>query len=370
MNTVCIDLQALRHNYQQLQDKIGSGRQLMAVVKADGYGHGMVEVAGVLQATGAQCFGVGTVVEGKRLRLHGITGRIVVLLGGCGESIADLSEYELEPVVSNRVQLARLQEEATSGLAIHVKVDCGMGRLGFAIDEIVQVCTDIMSSSLVIAGIMSHFPVADEDQTLTLAQAHTFTEIVKDVRALGIQPLVHMANSAATLGNIAIHDMVRVGIALYGCFPANPSASSPVVLQPVMTVKSTVLQVKSVPAGTGVSYGLTQQTKRDSVLAVVGIGYADGYPRMLSECGEMLIGGKRASIIGRVCMNMTVVDVTNLDTVKCGDEVIVLGKLGADEISATDIADWAGTINYEILCTLGNLSPKVFLHKHLTPQTL
>ena len=369
MNTVCIDLQALRHNYQQLQAKIGSERQLMAVVKADGYGHGMIEVARVLQAIGAHCFGVGTVVEGKRLRLHGITGRIVVLLGGCGESIADLSEYDLEPVVSNRVQLARLQEQATSGLAIHVKVDCGMGRLGFASDEIVQVCTDIMSSSLVIAGLMSHFPVADEDRSLTLAQAHTFAKIVKDVRALGVQPLAHMANSAAILGDIAVHDMARVGISLYGCFPATQFASSSVALQPVMTVKSTVLQVKPVPAGTGVSYGLTQQTKRDSLLAVVGIGYADGYPRMLSECGAMLIGGKRAPIMGRVCMNMTVVDVTDLDTVKCGDDVIVLGKQGADEISATDIADWAGTINYEILCTLGNLSPKVFLHELLTPYT-
>lgn len=361
MNTVCIDLQALAQNYHHLQDKIGDARQLMAVVKADGYGHGMIEVARALQGVGARCFGVGTTREGICLRQHGITGRIVVLLGGCGESIADLSKYELEPVVSNQVQLARLQEQDVTGLPIHLKVDCGMGRLGFSPGEIVQVCTDIMSTSLVIAGLMSHFPVADEDRTLTLKQANSFAEIVKKIHALGIQPLTHMANSAAILGNIAPHDMARAGIALYGCSPSSQPEFSQMVLEPVMTVKSTVLQVKSVPAGTGVSYGLTERTTRDSLLAVVGIGYADGYPRALSSCGEMLIDGQRAAIMGRVCMNMTVVDVTDIDSVKCGDEVVVLGRQGTDEVSATEIADRAKTINYEILCTLGNLNPRVFL---------
>lgn len=352
MNSACIDLQALRRNYQQLQGEIGQGCQLMAVVKADGYGHGMLEVAAALQQVGAVWYGVGTVCEGKRLRLHGITGRIVVLLGGCDGSVADLYEYELEPVVATLSQLDRLQEQGIPRVAIHLKVDCGMGRLGFAPQEIVSVCAALGDRPFEIAGLMSHFPVADEDLRLTGQQAELFRQLILDVRGLGITPLAHIANSAAMRAGIACNDMVRVGIALYDGLAAD--------LMSVMTVKSRVLQVKQVPAGTGISYGLTVHVKRDSILAVVGIGYADGYPRALSGCGEMLIDGRRVAVLGRVCMNMTVVDVTDLGLVECGDEVTVLGRQGEDEISATEIADWAGTINYEILCALGNLNPRVF----------
>lgn len=359
MNTIYVDLHCLQRNYHRVQDIIGAGQQLLAVVKADGYGHGMVEVARALQDVGASCFGVGTVAEGKRLRLHGVRGRIVVLLGGCGESIADLSEYDLEPVVTSQVQLERLLNQASSALAIHLKVDCGMGRLGFAPDEMVQICAHLASSLLEVAGLMSHFPVADEDPELTMQQATLFAGIVRDVRALGMSPVAHIANSAAILSGMTSHDMARAGLALYGYAPVQSDCLA-TDLEPVMTVQSRVIQVKHVPKGTGVSYGLTEQTHRDSVLAVVGIGYANGYPRALSSCGQMLVGGQRVPVMGRVCMNMTVVDVTDVSTVKCGDPVVVLGQQGEDVISATDIAEWAGTISYEILCTLGNLNPREY----------
>lgn len=361
MNAVLVDLQALKRNYQALQTRVGSRCQLMAVVKADGYGHGMVEVAGALQNAGADCFGVGTASEGIRLRKAGITGRVVVLLGGCGESRDVLSRYQLEPVVCDHTQLAELCSEGGAPLPIHLKIDCGMGRLGFSPREIVQVCQDIVPSSLVIAGVMSHFPVADDDFQLSREQEQLFTEIVQRIRALAIEPLAHMANSAAILAGLVSHEMARAGLALYGYAPSTHPDLLKTHLEPIMTVRSTVLQVKKVPAGTGISYGLTQQTRRESTLAVIAIGYANGFPRALSGCGQVLIGGEFAPIIGRVCMNMTVVDVTDVDSVQCGDEVVVLGRQGENEISATDIADCAHTINYEILCTLGNLNPRSYV---------
>jgi alanine racemase len=361
MNTVCVDLQALCRNYLAVQAIIGDSCRLMAVVKADGYGHGMLEAALVLQKVGVSCFGVGTAGEGRCLRQNGINGQIVVLLGGCERDVELLVQYRLEPVVSDYVQLAYLQRVVQTALPVHVKVDCGMGRLGFSPQEMIQVCTKIRESSLVIAGVMSHFPVADEDVELSRKQAELFARTVEDLRGSGVEFTAHMANSAAVFGGLAFYEMVRVGLALYGCLPLMAPQFGQTSLEPVMTVKSRVLQVKQVPAGTGISYGLTQQTRRDSRLAVIGIGYADGFPRLLSGCGQVLVGGSRAQIIGRVCMNMTVVDVTDIDAVECGAEVVVLGRQGEDEISAAEIAEWAGTINYEILCSLGNLNSRVYV---------
>ncbi len=361
MNIAHINLQALGRNYQAMQEKVGVDCQLMAVVKSDGYGHGAVEVAGALQGVGATCFGVGTVAEGKALRQNGVTGRIVVLFGGCDGNVAELNQYELEPVVSSPAQLLDLQKNGQPGLPVHLKVDCGMGRLGFKSDEIVQVCRDIEESPFVIGSVMSHFPMADTDSEISKEQADFFAEIVRDIHALGLNPLTHMANSAAILSDISCHEMVRTGLALYGCFPSERPEIKQVILEPVMSVTSTVLQVKQVPAGTGVSYGLTQCVERESLLAVVGVGYADGYPRSLSGRGVMLVGGARAPIIGRVCMNMVVVDVTDIPSVEYGDEVVVLGKQGENEITATEIAGWATTISYEILCTLGNLNSRVYV---------
>lgn len=362
MATAHVDLQALRQNYQRLQDRIGDGCQFMAVVKADGYGHGMLAVAAALQEVGADWFGVGTVAEGKRLRLHGITGRIVILLGNCDWSVAELASYKLEPVVSDGAQLACLLAQAPEELAIHLKIDCGMGRLGFGPEYVVAVCRKLGKSPLVLASLMSHFPVADTDIALSLEQERLFNQVIKEVRGLGLNPMVHMANSAAVLGGIAFFDMVRVGLALYGYAPSKKEPEGEkVVLEPVMRVTSRVLQVKAVPIGTGISYGLSQKTERDSILAVIDIGYADGFPRALSGCGQVLIGGEFAKVIGRVCMNMIVVDVTDIASVTCGDEVVVIGRQGERKISATDIATWAGTINYEILCTLGNLNPREYV---------
>lgn len=358
MNRVQVDLQALQHNYENLTATIGANCQLMAVVKADGYGHGMVEAAKALQQAGAEWFGVGTTIEGKRLRSCGITGRIVVLLGGCGLVASELVQYQLEPVVSSGAQLASLLDQSSAEILVHLKVDCGMGRLGFFPDEVGAVCAKISGSSLRLASLLSHFPVADEDLDLSLKQAALFHDVVTSVRQSGMSPLAHMANSAAVVRGLVPFDLARTGIGLYGY---SPVSLGKITLEPVMRVTSRVLQVKSVQAGTGISYGLTETTTRDSILAVIGMGYADGFPRTLSGCGQVLVGGQFAKIIGRVCMNMTVVDVTDIDAVNCGDEVVIIGRQGVREISATDIATWAGTINYEILCALGNLNPREYV---------
>ncbi len=358
MVQVAINVEALRLNFQALCQLVGGGAKLMAVVKSDGYGHGMVECANVLQSAGCRCFGVSSIEAGEALRRHGITGRIIIFLGGDIARLAEIQEFELEIVLYDEQQLQDFCQSSSAvneKIEIHLKVDCGMGRLGFAPAQTFRCCEQLQETgAFAIRGIMSHLPCADSDLAVTLAQNKTFAGAVELVKSSGAKPQAHIANSAALLADSALHwDLVRPGLALYGCYPSANPEQQRVALVPVMTASTIVIQVKDVPSGTGISYGLIQHTRRPSRLAVIEVGYSDGYARSLSGVGQVLVHGQRAPIIGRVCMGMVVVDVTDIIGVRRGDDVVLLGKQGDEAIHADEIAGWLDTISYEVLCMFG-----------------
>lgn len=368
MNSVRIDRQAIRRNYQALAAQVGGQAQIMAVIKADGYGHGMVEMATILQGVGASYFAVATVEQGVLLRQAGIRGRLVVLLGGMAAEISAMQTYALEPALFDADQLAQFQAAAArlpAPLPVHLKVDCGMGRLGFNPAEVGAWSKKLRAArGLELAALMSHFPSADGDLQLTRRQNEVFGRCLETVRSHHAGVKAHIANSAATLLGRDFHwDLVRPGLALYGCYPSPDPQWRHTPLVPAMTVATTLVQVEAAPAHKGVSYGHLDRTSRPSRLGVLPLGYADGFSRSLSGgVGQVLIRGRRAPVMGRVCMNVTVVDVTDIPGACRGDEVIIMGQQGNDQIRAEEIAAWMGTINYEVLCLLGNTMPRHYFN--------
>lgn len=373
-NRVEIDLKALQANFKSIQNTVGSQIKIMAVVKSDAYGHGLLQCARTLYETGARTFGVAEVWEGVELRKAGIKGDIVVLLGGSAESYADIVRYELTPVVFDVDFISALSREADSRkneIKVQLKVDVGMGRIGIMPDEVdtyISLINRLPGISL--SGILSHFPVADEIDSLqtTHEQLSHFKNILAELKIKEAGKFVsHIANSAALIYFPKSHlDLVRPGISLYGCYPdGSPARAKTAVpsleLQPVMSFKTRIIQVKEVGPGQGISYGHTFVTRRKSKIAVLPVGYADGYLRKLSNRAQVLIGGKRAPVCGRVCMNATLVDVTDLPPVHAGDEVILMGKQGDGQITADEMAQWMETISYEVLCLFGTFNERVYV---------
>lgn len=354
-----IDLAALRHNYQVLKMVTGTVK-VMAVVKADAYGHGMLKVAEELSALGVDALGVAEVREGVALRRAGITAEIVVLLGLRGEEMTDVVEHGLSPVVFEPDLIAELSVLAVSRkrkVDVHLKVDTGMGRLGISPEEVEPFLQKMKSmAGIRLAGIMSHFPMADVNPGATQAQNRVFAEISGRVATDPGHCVDHIANSSALLLFPEMHcSMVRPGISLYGCYPSAGMTDSVLIhLEPVMSFKTRVIQVKEVRAGQGISYGHTFVTERSSRLAVLPVGYQNGYLRSLSNRAQVLIHGRRVPVVGRVCMNITMVDVTDIGDVSSGDEVVLMGVQADEKISTDELADWMGTINYEVLCLFGN----------------
>lgn len=367
-NRLEIDLTTLRDNFRNIVALVGPQVKVLAVVKADAYGHGLVEVAGCLARAGATLFGVADVAEGRRLREAGIVGEIVVLLGGRTGPVTELLEYDLTPVVYDREYLRELAGAAAAAgrtAPVHLKVDTGMRRLGICPEELPEFVELIGSlASLRLAGILSHFPHSDsEDLGPTSEQNRRFSEIVATLGVAGEAPVLHIANSAAFLREPrSRHGLVRPGITLYGCYPGgDPGLRERLPLRPVMSFKSRILQVKAVAAGVGVSYGHLFRTERPTRLAVLPVGYADGYLRRLTGKAQVLIGGRRVPVVGRICMNLCMADITGLDEVVPGDEVVLLGRQGTEEITADELAGWQETISYEVLCLLGASNQRVYL---------
>lgn len=359
-NRVSIDLAALRHNYRMVARLAGAGRPVMAMVKADAYGHGMVIAARAFAAAGCTTFGVAESREGVLLRQAGISGEIYVTLGFLPEEAEAVFHHDLIPVVYDLDTARLLAERAAAGgreVAVHLKVDTGMGRLGLLPEELGPFLDAVQAlPGLRVAGLMSHFPEADiVASASTLRATALFTELCRLAKSR-FSGICHIANSGAVLNFPASHgDMVRSGIALYGYHPAGPSGGgNGQGLRPAMSMRTRVVQVKTLPAGSGISYGHTYRTSRPTRVAVLPIGYEDGFSRALSNRAEVLIDGRRAPVRGRVCMNMCMVDVTAINEVRAGDEVVVLGRQGGESITADDLARWMGTISYEVLCLLGN----------------
>jgi alanine racemase len=362
-----IDLAALAHNLAEVR-RLSPGMHILAVVKADGYGHGSVPCARTLEKHGAYVFGVALVEEALELRQAGIRKPIVVLGGPYGD-FTEVVANDLWPVIFLPEHLRGLDAAARSAskrVLAHVKLDTGMGRIGLLPDQLAGFAEASRScGNVVLDGLLSHFANADlADQELTRKQLVRFHEGIAILRQAGA-PLTyrHISNSAGVMDLPEARDgkefnLVRPGIMLYGHYPADRFRAT-TQLRPVLTWKTAVVQVKSVSSGVPISYGGKFVTRRPSRIATLPVGYADGYSRRLTNVGEVLVRGKRAPIAGTVCMDMCMADVTDIPGVDVGDEVVLLGRQGEAVVSADEIAQKCGTIHYEVLCGISARVPRI-----------
>ncbi len=362
-----IDLDAVVFNARNLKQHVGQETILMAVVKANAYGHGAVEVAGAALEGGAERLAVNRVIEGVELRQAGLTVPILVIGYALPSEMATAARYDLTPTVTTMEMAAALSEAASrlgKTVPAHLKVDTGMGRFGLLPAEVVDFAREVAAlPGLHLEGFFTHFSVADlPDKTYTLRQFALYQEVVRQLGEAGfVFPLKHAANSAATLDVPQTHlDMVRCGLTLLG-MPPSGQVPPAIVLRPAMSLKSRVARVRTLPEGSSISYGRTYITSRPTPLALVPFGYGDGYHRLISNRGAVLISGRRAPIVGRVCMDQFVVDVSGLPDVKQDDEVVILGRQGEEEIRAAEIAAWAETINYEVTTSILPRVTRVYL---------
>lgn len=358
-----IDLGAILHNLQKIRAIVGEKVRIMAVVKADAYGHGLVEVAKAISSHEDVYFGVSSLQEGVKLREAGIKNPIINLLSPLPEDIAEMLHWDIIPILTNGELAERLNKESEKRgkiCRVHIKLDTGMGRLGIKPDSALRFVQGLINyENIFVEGIYTHFASADSDIEFTKHQLNVFLGVLRNLDDIGITlPLKHSANSSAILAFPASHlDMVRPGIVLYG---VNPSQNNTISLLPAMSVKARVIQIKELPAGHSISYGRTYILSRDSKVAVVGIGYAQGFFRAFSNKGCVLINGKRAPILGTVCMDQCVVDVTECGEVSLGDEAVIMGRQGEEEISVWELANLSGTIPYEILTSFGHQLPRIY----------
>ena len=354
-----VELEAIRHNARVLKP---SGSELMAVVKADGYGHGDVEVARAAAEGGATWMGVALVEEGLRLRRAGLEGPILVLSELPPGSEAVALAHRLTPTLSSDAALERLADAARGPVPVHVKVDTGMHRVGvWPPGETPAFAVRVAGSGLVVEGLFTHLARSEEDEVTTKEQLDRFLETAEAVRAAGVEPrLLHVANSAATILYPASHlDLVRPGIALYGIEPA-PGVGTDLGLRPALTWRSRVSAVRRLAAGEAISYGHRYRLERDSWVATVPVGYADGYPRQLTNVGEVLIGGRRSRVAGTVTMDQLIVDRGD-DEVEVGEEVVLIGSQGGETIGADELGRRFGTIGYEIVSRIGPRVPRRYV---------
>ncbi len=361
-----IDLGALRANYRALC-AYANGASIMAVVKADAYGHGAVEVARTLCKEGCVHFGVATVEEARELRAAGVADRIYLLAGYFADQAPEIVTLDLIAPIFDLSLIEPIERAADAqgrrGFPVHLEIDTGSTRLGILPADLAEAIERLRRApSLTVEGAGSLLANAgDPASPITDRQLTVFRDALATLHAAGLKlPVRHVANSAAMVLRADAHfTLMRPGLALYGMPPVQ-AVRDHVELRPVMTFKTRVLQVKRVPAGSGVSYGHTFVAPRESVIGVLAVGYADGYRRGLQHGGEVLIRGRRAPIVGAVCMDLTMVDLTEVPGAQIGDEVILWGGAGEAIISVNDIARLAQTISYEMLCTVGRRVPRIY----------
>ncbi|MBW2659720.1 MAG: alanine racemase [Deltaproteobacteria bacterium] len=376
-----IDLEAIAHNIAAVRQLITPGTDIMAVVKADAYGHGIVNVARTAHAAGVDAFGVARLGEALALRKSGFKNRILIFGYTPPAAAGELINNNLIQTVFSRCYAAALNEKARNAkgrIKIHIKIDTGMGRLGLlpatlrGVNEDIKkekstICNSVASivklTNLETEGIFTHFAASDSyDKKSAGRQLTLFREVTSLLEADGVHiPVKHAANSGAVIDLPEAHlDMVRPGIMLYGLYPSAEVAHHKVILRPAMQVKARIAQVKNVSKGFRVSYGETHITSGPTRLATVPVGYADGYRRKLSSSGVMLVKGVRAPVVGRVCMDQSVIDVGHIKDVHCGDEVVIIGRQGEAVLSAEEMARELETINYEIVSALMARVPRIY----------
>ena len=353
-----IDRAALRHNAGVAQERVGAGTELLAVVKADAYGHGMVEVAQALKNE-ANLFGVADVHEAEKLRASGLPHPIMILGPALPEERAALNQHEFIPSVST---FEEARDFAGNRSGINFAIDTGMGRMGCeesaAIAELEKISR---LAQWKLHSISTHLPAAEEDAAFTAEQLRRFEALVRQIRArIPGSYKVHVLLSSGILGFAQFHfDLVRAGLMLYG---SSPLPNEQRHLRPVMTLKTHVALLRDFPPGRSISYGRTFTTVRETRVATISAGYADGYPRSLSNRGAtVLIRGRRCPVLGRITMDLTMVDVTAVPEVAIGDEVVLIGWQGGEEILAAEVAERAGTIAWEIFTGIGSRVRRVYL---------
>ncbi|MBU0544466.1 MAG: alanine racemase [Proteobacteria bacterium] len=367
-----VDLKAIAHNIRELRRITNSSSSIMAVVKANGYGHGSVEVARCALDNGAEALGVARIHEAILLRNDGIDAPILVLGYTPAFYYEDILNYDIIQTLFSRQSAESLSSFAVlhkKKVKVHVKIDTGMGRLGILVDHrreyaLKEVESIVRLPGLEPEGIFTHFSMADSlDKIFSRRQFEIFMEFINGLKSQGIEfGIRHAANSAGIIDMPETHlDMVRAGIAMYGLYPSEEVKRERASLMPAMTVKSLIIHLKDVPAGFKVSYGATYETKKPTTIATVPVGYADGYNRLLSSRGCMLVGGERAPITGRVCMDLTMIDIGGIPGVKQGDEVVIIGKQKDSVIKADEIAALLGTINYEVVSSLTDRVKRIYI---------
>jgi alanine racemase len=361
-----IDRRALRANYRSL-NAFANGAKIMAVVKADAYGHGAVEVARTLRDEGCNHFAVATIEEAAELRAGGISERVYLLGGFFPDQSQHIVELNLIPPLFDLSVIEPLDRAAERlgrrDFPVHLKLDTGARRLGILPDDLAHAIEALRCArALKLEGVFTLLASAgDPASPVTDQQLRLFNQALAILRDAGFElPVNHVANSAAmVLRPDAHYNLMRPGLSLYGLPPVT-SVRDKIELHPVMTFKTRLMQLKPVPAGCGVSYGHTFVTSRPSTIGVLPVGYADGYRRGLQLGGEVMIRGRRAPVVGAVCMDLTMIDVTDVPGARVGDEVILWGGAGEAMISVNDVARLAQTISYEMLCTVGRRVPRVY----------
>ncbi len=369
LNRVEISAAALRNNFAVCHEHAGRA-DILAMVKADAYGHGMLNCAEIFINEGAKALGVAEVSEGITLREAGFSQPVFILAGVIPQAAQTIIEYNLTPVVTDGIAIKELGKAAAQNsviVGVQVKMDAGMGRQGTLPADMLALVQQIEDQeSLYLQGVLAHFPLADDRQSTNSQQVlETFTKTIEQIKLLISQPCsFHIANSGGLLYvDGAGFDMVRPGISLYGCYPdgeAGRSVAGSRGLEPVMKFSTRIIQIREVPEGTGLGYGHSFVTARPTTLAVLPVGYEDGYLRKLSNIAEVIVNCQKVPVVGRISMNITLIDITDVADVQVGDEVVLLGSQGDQEITADDIAGWMDTISYEVLCLFGRMNDRVF----------
>ena len=372
---VNVDLDAICMNVQNAMDRVGSDVKMMAVIKTDGYGHGAVPIAKALNKIGVYAYAIATIEEAVELRDAGVENPLLILGHVFENDLKTALECDVTLTVfaaENARAISKVAGEMGKTAKVHIKLDTGMGRLGFLpCDKSVEEIAEIFEMpNIEVEGVFSHFATADEtDKTFANSQAKKYGEFVELLESRGMKfALKHLCNSAGIIDLSGDSDntrdvkynMVRSGIMTYGLYPSEEVVKDNVKLYPALSLISHIAFVKEVDSGFAVSYGSTYVTSGKTKIATIPVGYGDGYPRALSNKGRVLIGGEYAPIIGRVCMDQFMVDVTHIPNVKQGDEVVLVGSQGDKRISVEEVADMAGSFNYEFVCGINKRVPRIY----------
>lgn len=363
-----INLDHIEHNVSEFRRILPASTKILVAVKADGYGHGAAPVAKHALAAGADYLAVASVEEAVELRLKGIESPILILGYTPQEAAEEIVRWDLTQSVFLRSQVdAAVEAGRKMGVPprVHVKVDTGMGRLGLQAEEAADfIEIAVNREPLIVEGVFSHFATADEaDKKYAMGQIERWQNLMAQLADRGVHiPLRHFANSAAAIEFPEIaYDMVRIGIAAYGLYPSKEVEHAKVELRQAFSFKTQISYVKSLPKGSGVSYGATPIMREEAVIATIPVGYADGYSRLMAGKAEVLVHGQRVPVVGRICMDQCMIDVSAVPNVTAGDEVVLYGRQGEQSISIDEAAEWMGTISYEVICNVGKRVPRKYV---------